>query len=159
MKYTNKLVKNAAVFILAGGLLIACNETGKKESKLTETSTETDVHHEHEAAAGLSLNNGAKWKADSSTNKNVKDLYNVIADANPVMLEDYQKAGKSIQAGINKMISECRMQGPDHDALHQWLEPLMEENKKLSEVTTIEKGKQAFGMIRKHFENYSEYFD
>ncbi len=159
MKYTNKLVKHAAVFIMAAGLLMACNQPEKKEGKLPGPSTERNVHHEHEAAAGLNLNNGAKWKADSSTNKNVSNLYNVIADANPVMLEDYRKTGKSIQAVINKMISECRMQGPDHDALHQWLEPLMEENKKLSEVTTTEKGKELFEMIRKHIENYSDYIE
>lgn len=159
MKYTNRLVKYAAVFIMATGLLMACNQPEKKESKLTEPSTETDGHHEHEATAGLSLNNGAKWKADSSTNKNVSDLYNVIANAKPVILEDYQKTGKSIQTGINKMISECRMQGPDHDALHQWLEPLMGENKKLLDVTSAEKGKELLGMIRKQIENYSDYFE
>lgn len=159
IKYTNKLVKHAAVFILAAGLLMACNQPVKKESKLTEPSTETVGHHEHEATAGLSLNNGAKWKADSNTDKNVKEVNNVIADANPLMLEDYQKTAKAIQTVINKMISECRMQGPDHDALHQWLEPLMQDNKKLSEVTTAEKGKELLGMIRKKAGNYSVYFE
>ena len=160
MKYTNKLVKHAAVFILAAGFLLACNLAENKETKSqTEQATETDTHHEHETSAKLSLNNGAKWKADSSTNNNVKDLYNVIADANPVMLEDYQKTGKLIQTGINKMINECRMQGPDHDALHHWLEPLMEMNKKLSGVTSVNEGKELFEMIRKHLEKYPEYFD
>ncbi|MEO7264462.1 MAG: hypothetical protein ABIW38_06090 [Ferruginibacter sp.] len=160
MKYTNKLVKHAAVFILAAGFLMACNTAENKETKSqTEQSTETDTHHEHETDSKLSLNNGAKWKADSSTNRNVKDLYNVIADANPVILEDYQKTGKSIQTGINKMISECRMRGADHDALHHWLEPLMEENKKMSGVTSADEGKGLFGKIRKQLEKYPEYFE
>ena len=160
MKYTNELVKHAAVFILAAGLLVACHLSENKENTLqTEQAKKTDTDHEHEAAAELSLNNGAKWKADSSTNENVKELYNVISDANPVMLEDYQKTGRAIQTVINKMIRECRMQGADHDALHHWLEPLMEINKKLSGVTSTDEGKELFGMIRRHLEKYPEYFD
>lgn len=158
MKYKNKLVKHAALFILAAGFLLACQSAENKETKLqTEKATDTDTHHED--GAELSLNNGAKWKTDSSTNKNVLELYNRIADANPVTLEDYQKTGKVLQSDINEMIKECRMHGADHDALHHWLEPLMEENKKLSEVITTEDGKKIFGIIRKQIENYSEYFE
>lgn len=159
MKYTNKLVMHAAVFIMAAGILIACNQTQIKKGKLTEPSTETDGHPEHEAHARINLNSGAIWKADSSTNKNVLDLYTLIADANPIMQEDYHKTGKVLQTNINKIISECRMKGPDHDALHQWLKPLMEMNKKIAGVASVNEGKELFGMITKHIEKYSDYFE
>lgn len=160
MKYTNKSVKQAGIFLLAVGLLVACQTAENKEVEThTEQATGTNAHHENESASGLSLNNGAKWKADVSTNKNVSELYNVIADANPVNVEDYQKTGKALQTGIDKMISECRMQGADHDALHHWLEPLMKGNKKLTETTTVEEGKKLFGMVRQQIENYSDYFE
>lgn len=160
MKYTNKLIKHATVFILAAGFLGACHPAENKETKSqTEQVTNTDKHQEHKTASELSLNNGAKWKADSSTNKNVSELYKVIADANPVNPEDYQKTGKALQTGINKMKSECRMQGPNHDALHHWLEPLMEMNKKMLGVATADEGKELFGMIKKQISLYPQFFD
>lgn len=160
MKYINILAKHAAVFILATGFLLACNPAENDEAKSqTAQANEIDTHREHKNTSELSLNNGAKWKADSSTNKNVGDLYNRIADANPVMLDDYHKTGRVLQTDISKMITECRMQGANHDALHHWLEPLMEMNKKMSAVKSGDEGKQLFGMIRKQLEMYPEYFD
>ena len=160
MKYTGKLVKHTTVFILAAVLFTACHSSENKETTLqSEQAKENHSHNEHESSAELSLNNGLKWKTDSITNKNVLDLYNRIADANQVSVEDYQKTAKVLQTDINEMIKECRMQGADHEALHHWLEPLMDESKKLSEVTTVEEGKKLFGIIRKQIENYSEYFE
>jgi len=159
MKYM-PLLKFATLIILT--YLQACQSPENKESSpQTEqvTKTEAEHDHEHKVVTELSLNNGAKWKADSSTNKNVLALRSVSEAAKPVTVEDYRKTGEDLEQGIKKMISECRMQGPDHDALHHWLEPLMEESKKLLEVTTAEKGKDMLGMIRKQIENYSAYFE
>ena len=80
-------------------------------------------------------------------------------DAVDVNLEDYQKTAKTIQTGINKMISECKMQGADHEALHHWLEPLMEMNKKLADVASADEGKELFGAIRKQIGKYGYYFE
>ncbi len=159
LKYADKLVKHAAIFIMAISLLIACQPAVKKESKSVEPVSQTDTHNEHDSIAALTLNNGAKWKADSSTNINVSELYNVIAEANPVNLEDYHKTGKAFQMGLDKMISECRMQGADHEALHHWLEPLLEENRKLQETKSVNDGTEAFDFIKRQLEKYHEYFE
>ncbi len=162
MIQSNKLVKQIAVFMLTAGFLIACHPAENKEAKSqTEQAVKTDADHEHdhEAASELSLNNGAKWKADSSTNKNVSELYNLISDANLVMLEDYQKTAKTLQVAINKMVSDCRMQGADHEALHHWLEPLMEMNKKMQDVKLADEGKEVFTMIRKQISLYPQFFE
>lgn len=160
MKYRNKLIKYTTVFILAAVLFTACQASENKEASLQpEQATESHSNNNHESSAELSLNNGSKWKTDSVTNKNVMDLYNIIADANPVVLEDYQKTGKVLQTEINKIVSECRMQGADHEALHHWLEPFMEINKKLLVVSSAEEGKELFGIVKKHLEKYAEYFE
>ncbi|HQW83090.1 MAG TPA: hypothetical protein PK987_01440 [Ferruginibacter sp.] len=158
MQYTNRIATRTTVIILSVFLLIACHSNENTENKLPDEHSST-AQHQHELGTTLSLNNGIKWKADSSTNENVKNLYNVVSDANPVAPEDFQKTGNTIQANINKMISECRMQGVEHDALHKWLEPLMTMNKKLAEITSVEKGKELFGTLRKHIEKYSEFFE
>nr|MBP9549648.1 hypothetical protein [Chitinophagales bacterium] len=61
--------------------------------------------------------------------------------------------------GINKMISECRMQGADHDALHLWLEPLMGMNKKLQAAGSVEEGAESLAMIQEQVNLYSQYFE
>ncbi|RTL51558.1 MAG: hypothetical protein EKK39_08100 [Sphingobacteriales bacterium] len=77
------------------------------------------------------MNNGAKWKADSITNRNLRDLRN-IADNFKILpnpsLKEYQILGKDLTNGLNKMIQECRMSGPEHEALSHWLEPLINES-------------------------------
>jgi len=156
MNYIHKL-KYINLFVLMG-LMQACDSFNEGTSH-TEQTTITDTHEGHEDAGALVLHNGAKWKADASTTKNVSELFNVIADANPVSLEDYHKTGKTIENGIELMISDCRMKGPDHEALHHWLEPLMEQNNKLLEVKTAEEGKEVFAVIRKQIEIYNDYFE
>lgn len=160
MKYIHTLVKYAAVSILTAGLLMACHPAENKETKpQTAQVTEADKHHGEETSAKISLNNGAKWKADSSTNKNVSALRNVIKYATPASLEDYHNTGNALQEGISKMVSECRMQGPDHDALHQWLEPLMEMNKKLIVVRSTTEGGETFDNIKNQISLYAQFFE
>lgn len=104
MKYIHTL-KYAATFILITGFLIACHSAENKETNpQTVQETKAGTAHEQEATAQLYLNNSAKWKADSSTNKNVSALHNVIEHAKPASLEDYHNTGKALQEGINKMI-------------------------------------------------------
>ncbi|MEO8710761.1 MAG: NAD(P)/FAD-dependent oxidoreductase [Parafilimonas sp.] len=160
IKYTRKLVKYAAAFIVVSGLLMACHTSENKEIKLQpEQTTEHDTFQENENATGLFLHDGAKWRADRSTNENVSALNNIINTAQPVTAEDYQNIGISLQAGINKMISECKMQGPDHEALHHWLEPIIENNKKLQEAKTIDEGTQTFDLIKKQINLYPNFFE
>lgn len=157
MQHTKKITFYTVVHIMAVFFLMACNRPGNND---------TDSHNQHatselqqDATSNLSLNNGEKWKADSSTNKNVTDLYNVISDANPVVPEDFIKTGKAIQSTIDKMVKECRMKGAEHENLHHWLEPLMQMNKKMALVASADDGKELFGKLRKHIEKYSEYFE
>lgn len=160
MKYTNKLLKITTLFFLTIGIFQSCNTAEKKEAKVqSEETTINNTVNENEAVNGLTLNNGAKWQADASTNKNVSALSSIVSASQPVTLEEYKNTGKTLQAGIDVMISECRMQGPDHDALHHWLEPLMEENKKLESASSLEQGKESFDFVNNQINIYSQYFE
>lgn len=158
MQFTKKFTFNAVIHIMAVFFLMACNQPGNADAGTHDHHASSDLPQQ-ETTVNLSLNNGEKWKADSSTNKNVTDLYNVVSDANPVVADDFKRTGKAIQANIDKMISECRMKGADHETLHHWLEPLMQMNKKMAFVASIDEGKELFGKLRKHIELYSEYFE
>lgn len=94
--------------------------------------------------AGLSLHSGVKWKADAKTLANVSLLKTVVADAvkqNPV---NYSQTAEALQKGLDKMVTECSMKGPDHDALHQWLLPLVKKVNALKKAS----GENAAVMLR-----------
>ncbi len=159
MKYTNKLLKFITLFFLAIVIFQACNTSEKKEVKVQTEKTTINAAGGNEAVNGLTLNNGAKWQADASTNKNVSALSSIVSASQPVTLDDYKNTGKTLQGGIDVMISECRMQGPDHDALHHWLEPLMEENKKLESASSLEQGKKSYDFVNNQINIYPQYFE
>ena len=108
---------------------------------------------------GLGLNNGAKWKADSTTLFNVALLQNIISDTKKENLDDYHQIATQLQSGLNKMVAECKMKGADHDALHQWLEPLMEKVKELNNVTSTENAETNLSEIENHLNLFAQYFE
>lgn len=159
--HNNKIFRYRSIAILAivFSVFIACNSSDKKDDESHDTHMESDVHQDHESESALALNNGAKWKADASTNQNVEALKSILAANSPASLEEYHATGKELQTGINKMISECRMQGADHDALHLWLEPLMGMNKKLQAAGSAEEGAESLAMIQEQVNLYPQYFE
>ena len=159
MKQTNKLIKQVAVYVLVTGLLVACNTNENKKSDLKILSTvETEAQKSTESATELTLNSGEKWNADASTNLNVTALSKIIQSVHPTNLEAYHAAGKTLQEGIDKMIKECKMKGPDHDALHHWLEPLIEKNKILQTAESANEATEAFDFIKNQVNQYEYFF-
>ncbi len=111
---------------------------------------------------GLTLNDGAKWNGDEATNMNVKNLENILHEfktSTPPVITDYFSLSDNLQGGLDKMISECRMKGADHDALHQWLEPLIGKVKNLKTIGDTESGATGTYAIKEHVHLYHAYFE
>lgn len=152
-------MKKILTIFLATSLLLACSSGNNKEKK-SPSDPNTENHQEHvEKATGLVLNNGAKWKADSTTLLNVALLQTIVSSAKKESLENYIQTATQLQGGLSKMVNECKMKGADHDALHQWLEPLMEKTKELKKVTTIENAASALSEIEIHINLFVQYFE
>lgn len=135
--------------------LFACNsDSGKKE-------TIDNNGHEHHDTSGLVLNNGVKWKADSITNHNVVNL-KTITDNFAIKpfptVADYHLLGNDLSNGLNTMIQQCKMTGPDHEALHHWLEPILNETKELKNVSDTANGRRVFKILDKEIDSYHTYF-
>ncbi len=149
-------MKKILFLILTSAILFACNQIDQKPAD--------EGHTSHEDAVGmhLSLNNGAKWKADSITNHNVVNL-KTIADNFRIKpfpsVTDYQILSTDLNDGVNKMIKECKMSGPDHDALHQWLEPVITETNQLKTLKDTSAAKNTFISIDKRIDAYNNYFE
>lgn len=150
------------ILFLLTGSLFACNNDNGSDKNKTITIPQA-AHHDHTANSnGLELNNGVKWKADSITNINVKGLLNRIESFNSdrgKSLPAYTKISGELQQGLNKMISDCKMQGADHEALHQWLEPVIQLVSKLKASTTVADAAEIFESIHQQVTLYQQYFE
>jgi len=118
----------------------------------------TSRYQHEKASEELVLNNGTKWKIDQATGNNVGRLQQIAKKFNGHKLVDYHQAGTTLQAGIDLMIKECRMQGPDHLALHKWLEPLMEQVDQLKQATNAASAKNHFSEVKKRLTLFNQYF-
>ncbi len=140
-------------------IMAACN-TRNENKKTTTTEPAAENHAEHaEQVSGLALNNGVKWKADSITVLNVNLLQKIIASTKKESPENYSQAAISLQNGLNKMVNECKMNGADHEALHHWLERVMEKTKELKSANSVENARTIFGEIEKQINLFPQYFE
>ena len=141
--------------LLCTALLFSCNQSPDK------SKDDKHLNHDIKQTTELALNNGAKWKADSVTNHNVANLRS-IADNFKIKstssVSSYQKLSANLNTGLNKMIKECKMTGADHDALHMWLQPILEENAELKNISDPEIAGTIFKSIDKRLDNYNNYF-
>ncbi len=139
---------------LAIAVMTGCKQSGEKGK------TDLAQGHGHSAAAlSIELNDGKKWKSDSSTQQNVKLLYDMSTRFADHELAEYKAMGVSLQEGLDKMIRECRMKGKDHDALHQWLDPFAKSVAELKNATEVDQARKVFGEIHRSLEMYRDYFE
>ncbi len=152
-------MKQILIMLLAASFLSACNSKNDNTGN-ADSAPAVENHEDHEKKSeGLVLNNGAKWKADSTTLVNAAILQSVVSGAGKESLESYLQTATQLQDGLNKMIKECKMQGADHDALHKWLEPLMEKTKDLKKVSSAENAATILNGIEKQVNLFPQYFE
>ena len=150
----------AAIVLLAAGFLAGCQPRNDNKDGTSENiHNQANVDSEKESSSGLTLNNGAKWKADSITNFNVSALTKISAAQKPSSLEEYHTTGKLIQDALNKLLQDCRMKGPDHEALHHWIEPLLETNNHLVDSKNTGEAVDIFLREQKQINIYPQYFE
>ena len=59
---------------------------------------------------------------------------------------------KQLQVTIDTLVQQCRMKGPDHDALHVWLQQVQHD---LQEVKTeSHEYQKAYGLLKKDVESF-----
>lgn len=154
-------MRNFLLLFFASILFTSCGDlTGN-------TLPDEHAGHNHDEAPiipedTIPLNEGKKWTADEATNRNVKELiaitekFKTIENPNE---PDYKSLNAELARGLNKMIQQCTMKGPDHDALHIWLEPLLQDNVNLKEAANLKESDKIFTSIEKRLYNYQNYFD
>lgn len=153
-------MKNITAFLLCFSLLLSCNNN-ETVNTAHESESKDQAHEAVPDSNGLILNNGQKWKSDASTDRNVAVLRNTVQKFETKQdpsLEDYRYFAKDLRAGIDTMVKECKMKGADHDALHQWLEPLMKNVRDLEKKADTKDAAVMAKEISNRVEMYSQYF-
>ena len=80
-----------------------------------------------------------KWKADLTTKMNVGLMLKVMTERRYLDVSERKNLSSALSSRIDVLVKECRMQGPDHEALHKWLENVIDKMKHLEKGTGYKK--------------------
>ena len=157
-------MKRAFIPLVAAALLFSCTERHSSDAGrelVHEVDAEQADHEAHADHAGLALNGEERWQADEATNENIAQLQQLMQEhlngpeANSV--EALQELGRGMQAGFQEVFDECRIQGPEHDMLHVYLMPMLEDVKAL-ETADLKTALAARDRLAQRLEQYQTYF-
>lgn len=145
--------------IVASMFLFAACQNEEHGQDHEHANTATEVHTSD--GKTLALNNGAKWQTDESTRQHAAALQG-IADGFPfnenTTLEAFHNHAEAMQTELNYLIQDCRMKGAEHDALHLWLEPVLEDTRQVSETSDAAAAQAATKQLHEDIRKFPQYF-
>jgi len=149
------------ILVFVTAFFFGCNNSNTSQNK--EAVKEHDEHQTEQviSSEALVLNNGVKWNVDSITNSNIKILLSITEafySSPDKSLTSYKNVADDLQKGLDKMISECKMQGPDHEALHKWLRPLIGQVAEFKKASTEDDAAKSMTTIIAQINLYDQYF-
>lgn len=140
------------LLVLAIVAFMACNNPVKAPETVDHAA-----HAQHDASAGMELNNGQKWKADLATKTNVAAMVEVVNDNRYTDEQNREQLASTMQTKLDTLVKQCRMKGPDHDALHVWLEKVLVDMKALKDPGSDYN--QSFAALKNDVLSFENYFE
>ena len=156
-----------SALILSLGFAVSCSNSHahNKDSSTTEkTKAEPQVETPHSnTEIKLILNDGAKWNSDESTFTGMKRLESALFNFNEKFINpsivDYNKLGEALANIDNDIISQCSMQGEDHDQLHVLLAPMLRNVAVIKNGNDPVKIKENTKALSEALEQFFEHFE
>ena len=143
-------MKQLLIIFLA--VFVSCTNQAAPEQQENKSA------HDHmDTLATTPLNNGNKWKADEVTKKNVAAMAQVLADTKYAEASNSKLLYTNLQARIDTLVKECGMKGPEHDALHVWLEKVLKDLKEVKEGD--DEYNEAYATLRKDVASFYQSFE
>lgn len=105
----------------------------------------------------VQLNNGSKWKADESTKRNVAAMVQVVSDSSFTDPAKKSILSATMQSKIDSLIKQCSMKGAEHDALHVWLEKVLDDLKELKKED--DEYSETYAALKKDIESFYSFFE
>ena len=110
----------------------------------------------------LHLNDGEKWKADSPSRQAFEKMEKIEEafekKVKSPTLKDYNQLGADLQAELDILFKECRMQGESHNQLHHLLELVIADVKALKS-NDIKSATEAYHSLDEHLDLFEKYFE
>lgn len=143
-------MKQLLIMVLAAFVSCTGQQTAEQHKNNTANNNEDKV-------VTVTLNIGAKWKADEATRKNVAAMVQVGNDSTYADAGKRKQLYKNLKTKIDTLVKECSMKGAEHDALHVWLEKVLKDLKELKEEDD-EYG-EAYAALKKDIANFYQSFE
>lgn len=143
---------NKLIVIISIVFSAACSGNMQQESKQDETGNKKD------SLTAIQLNEGKKWKADSLTKAHVASMMQLVQDSSFNSSEKSKDLAAKLQANIDALVKDCRMQGADHEALHVWLKGIIKEVKELKQGEDDEY-KEELQKLKNRLAGFYSYFE
>lgn len=145
------------ILIILSLLIAACSNN---ESHIGVAKGDKPRQHDPATTAVVTmrLNNNAKWRTDDATRKNVVAMVRAVNDSDNTGTSRKQQLLQQLQATINTLLQQCTMKGPDHDALHLWVEQVMHDLKSVKEETD-DGYQKSYVALKRDVENFYVYFE
>ncbi|OKL42027.1 hypothetical protein [Pontibacter flavimaris] len=145
-------MKYAFILLAMAGMLFSCSQGHGDEASHSEA---------HATPTALALNDGERWQADEPTNDNLQQLQQLMEDhlnqPEADSIDAINELGRGMQLGFQEVFKECRMQGTEHDMLHAYLMPMLEDVKAL-ETNNPETALAARDRLAERLGEYQTYF-
>jgi glycyl-tRNA synthetase beta subunit len=106
----------------------------------------------------LQLNNNARWKTDGDTRRNVTAMVEVMNDTTNIGNNRSEQLIAQMQDRIDTLVQQCKMKGPDHDALHLWLQQVKHDLKRIQEEGG-EGYEQFYAALKRDVKSFYVYFE
>lgn len=168
MRWRNKLcqqkfniyaMRELSFIFLFAFIAVACSH--QHDNHAAHNHKELATETEHKATAELSLNGQERWQADEATNENIAQLQQLMQDhlrlADYNSVEAVNKLGSIMQTGFQEVFNECRMKGPEHDMLHIYLMPMLDDVKVLN-ADNLDSAIAARDRLAQRLDLYQTYF-
>ena len=88
--------------------------------------------------------------------KNTADMFRIKPSRSA---STYQLLGSDLANDEDTMIQQCTMKGTDHEALHKWLEPILNQTNQLKNITDTAAARNIFDAVDKRIDEYYQYFE
>lgn len=106
----------------------------------------------------VTLNNGAKWKADAQTTALVKEIKDKLAIYRADINFDRNTAVRELKVYVQKLISSYKQKGDSQIQFFNWTTKYMRSIVVLSEANTPEQINNALDLLNEDMERYSSNF-
>lgn len=149
---------NALIIMVISLLLFGCNNTSDEQAAAPALTTGALVHQHTEESEAIELNQGEKWKVDTTMMIHIRKMESDLITFSEDEQKDYKSLSEKLQSSNDLLTSNCTMEGKAHDELHKWLLPYIDLVNKLSEITEKTEAEAQYKKIEQSFITFNRYF-